>query len=107
MAAILIFGAAAYLKLPVSALPEVEYPTIQVRTFYPGASPDVMSSAVTAPLERQFGQIPGLTQNLPASVKLTVLTDRTTRIRASVNNVRVRAHAYDRPGRDSHLHLSA
>jgi multidrug efflux pump len=62
MAAILIVGAAAYLKLPVSALPEVEYPTIQVRTFYPGASPDVMSSAVTAPLERQFGQIPGLTQ---------------------------------------------
>jgi multidrug efflux pump len=62
MAAILIVGAAAYLELPVSALPEVEYPTIQVRTFYPGASPDVMSSAVTAPLERQFGQIPGLTQ---------------------------------------------
>jgi multidrug efflux pump len=62
MVAILIVGAAAYIKLPVSALPEVEYPTIQVRTFYPGASPDVMSSAVTAPLERQFGQIPGLTQ---------------------------------------------
>jgi multidrug efflux pump len=62
MVAILIAGAAAYIKLPVSALPEVEYPTIQVRTFYPGASPDVMSSAVTAPLERQFGQIPGLTQ---------------------------------------------
>jgi multidrug efflux pump len=62
MMAILVVGAAAYLKLPVSALPEVEYPTIQVRTFYPGASPDVMSSAVTAPLERQFGQIPGLTQ---------------------------------------------
>jgi multidrug efflux pump len=62
MVAILVVGAAAYLKLPVSALPEVEYPTIQVRTFYPGASPDVMSSAVTAPLERQFGQIPGLTQ---------------------------------------------
>jgi multidrug efflux pump len=62
MVAILIVGAAAYIKLPNSALPEVEYPTIQVRTFYPGASPDVMSSAVTAPLERQFGQIPGLTQ---------------------------------------------
>jgi multidrug efflux pump len=62
MVAILIVGAAAYIKLPISALPEVEYPTIQVRTFYPGASPDVMSSAVTAPLERQFGQIPGLTQ---------------------------------------------
>ena len=62
MVAILIVGAAAFLKLPVSALPEVEYPTIQVRTFYPGASPDVMSSAITAPLERQFGQIPDLTQ---------------------------------------------
>jgi multidrug efflux pump len=62
MVAIVIVGAAAYIKLPISALPEVEYPTIQVRTFYPGASPDVMSSAVTAPLERQFGQIPGLTQ---------------------------------------------
>jgi multidrug efflux pump len=62
MVAILLVGAAAYLKLPVSALPEVDYPTIQVRTFYPGASPDVMSSAITAPLERQFGQIPGLTQ---------------------------------------------
>jgi len=62
MVAILIVGAAAYIKLPISALPEVEYPTIQVRTFYPGASPDVMSSAVTAPLERQFGQIPSLTQ---------------------------------------------
>jgi multidrug efflux pump len=62
MVAILIVGAAAYIKLPISALPEVEYPTIQVRTFYPGASPEVMSSAVTAPLERQFGQIPGLTQ---------------------------------------------
>src|SRR5258705_2582086 len=62
MVAILLVGAAAYIKLPVSALPQVDYPTIQVRTFYPGASPDVMSSAITAPLERQFGQIPGLTQ---------------------------------------------
>ena len=62
MVAIVVLGAASYLKLPVSALPEVEYPTIQVRTSYPGASPDVMSSAVTAPLERQFGQIPGLSQ---------------------------------------------
>ena len=62
MAAILVVGAAACFKLPISALPEVEYPTIQVRTFYPGASPDVMSSAITAPLERQFGEIPGLTQ---------------------------------------------
>ncbi|HEY1742467.1 MAG TPA: efflux RND transporter permease subunit, partial [Granulicella sp.] len=62
MAAILVVGLAAYTSLPVSALPQADYPTIQVQTFYPGASPDVMSSAVTAPLERQFGQVPGLTQ---------------------------------------------
>jgi multidrug efflux pump len=62
MAAILLAGFVAYLQLPVSALPEVDYPTIQVITFYPGASPDVMASAVTAPLERQFGQVPGLSQ---------------------------------------------
>ncbi len=61
MAAIILAGLAAYQMLPVSALPEVDYPTIQVRTFYPGASPDVMASSVTAPLERQFGQMPGLT----------------------------------------------
>ncbi len=60
MAAILLAGAVAYRELPVSALPEVDYPTIQVRTFYPGASPDVMASSVTAPLERQFGLMPGL-----------------------------------------------
>src|SRR6201985_1354132 len=62
MAGILLVGAVAYKQLPVSALPEVQYPTIQVVTFYPGASPDVMASAVTAPLERQFGQVPGLQQ---------------------------------------------
>jgi len=62
MAAILLIGLAAYLQLPVSALPQVDYPTIQVQTFYPGASPDVMASSVTAPLERQFGQMPGLQQ---------------------------------------------
>ena len=62
MAAILVIGLAAYLNLPVSALPQVDYPTIQVQTFYPGASPEVMGSSVTAPLERQFGQMPGLTQ---------------------------------------------
>ena len=55
-------GAVGYTQLPVSALPEVDYPTIQVVTFYPGASPDVMASSVTAPLERQFGQVPGLQQ---------------------------------------------
>ena len=62
MAAILLAGGVAYKQLPVSALPEVDYPTIQVTTFYPGASPDVMASSVTAPLERQFGQMPGLKQ---------------------------------------------
>jgi multidrug efflux pump len=62
MVAILLVGWVAYMQLPVSALPEVDYPTIQVVTFYPGASPDVMASAVTAPLERQFGQVPGLQQ---------------------------------------------
>ena len=62
MVAILLAGAVAYLQLPVSALPQVDYPTIQVQTFYPGASPEVMASSVTAPLERQFGQIPGLSQ---------------------------------------------
>src|SRR5690348_13912951 len=62
MAGILLIGAVAYKQLPVSALPQVDYPTIQVITFYPGASPDVMASSVTAPLERQFGQVPGLNQ---------------------------------------------
>jgi len=67
MIAILLAGAVAYRELPVSALPQVDYPTIQVRTFYPGASPDVMASSVTAPLERQFGQMPGLVQMTSAS----------------------------------------
>src|SRR5579885_596986 len=62
MAGILLVGGVAFKQLPVSALPQVDYPTIQVVTFYPGASPDVMSSSVTAPLERQFGQVPGLNQ---------------------------------------------
>ena len=62
MVAVLISGILAYRLLPISALPEVDYPTIQVTTLYPGASPDVMTSNVTAPLERQFGQMPGLDQ---------------------------------------------
>ncbi len=62
MIAILIVGAVGYLQLPLSALPEVAYPTIQVQTFYPGASPEVITSAITAPLEKQFGQMPGLNQ---------------------------------------------
>src|SRR6202041_3441197 len=62
MAAILLAGILSFMQLPVSALPEVDYPIIQVVTFYPGASPDVMASSVTAPLEKQFGQVPGLQQ---------------------------------------------
>jgi multidrug efflux pump len=62
MVGVLLVGWVAYRQLPVSALPQVDYPTIQVQTFYPGASPDVMASSLTAPLERQFGQIPGLKQ---------------------------------------------
>ena len=62
MVAILLAGIIAYRQLPVSALPQIDYPTIQVVTLYPGASPDVMASSVTAPLERQFGQMPGLNQ---------------------------------------------
>jgi multidrug efflux pump len=62
MIAIMLVGIVAYRELPVSALPEVDYPTILIQTFYPGASPDVMASSVTAPLERQFGQVPGLDQ---------------------------------------------
>ncbi len=62
MVGILLAGAVGYTQLPVSALPEVDYPIIQVTTYYPGASPDVMASSVTAPLERQFGQVPGLQQ---------------------------------------------
>src|SRR5216684_2751319 len=62
MAAILLAGIAAYHMLPLSALPEVDYPTIQIVTLYPGASPDVVTSSITAPLERQFGQMPGLSE---------------------------------------------
>jgi multidrug efflux pump len=62
MAAILLVGIVGYIKLPVSALPEVDYPTIQVLTFYPGANPTVMATTVTAPLERQFGELQGLSQ---------------------------------------------
>ncbi len=75
MLAIVLVGVVAYRQLPVSALPQVDYPTIQVLTFYPGASPDVMASSVTAPLERQFGQV----------VMATIL------IRASGSGVRSRA----------------
>jgi multidrug efflux pump len=62
MAGLVLVGVVAFRQLPVSALPQVDYPTIQVQTFYPGASPEVMTSSVTAPLEKQFGQVPGLSQ---------------------------------------------
>ena len=67
MIAVLLAGLVAYRVLPLSALPEVDYPTIQVSTLYPGASPDVMALTVTSPLERQFGQMPGLTRMTSAS----------------------------------------
>src|SRR3984893_8971001 len=67
MAAILLVGIVAYRFLPISALPEVDYPTIQVQTFYPGASPEVMTSSVTSPLEGQFGQMPSLNQMFSTS----------------------------------------
>ena len=67
MIGVLLVGIVAYRQLPVSALPEVDYPTIQVMTFYPGADPTVMASSVTAPLERQFGQVPGLSQMTSSS----------------------------------------
>ncbi len=67
MLAIVLSGAIAYRLLPISALPQVDYPTIQVMTFYPGGGPDVVASSITAPLERQFGQMPGLTQMTSSS----------------------------------------
>src|SRR5471032_792842 len=76
MAAIFLTGVVAFLQLPVSALPQVDYPTIQVFTYYPGASPDVVATTVTAPLERQFGQMPGLNQmtsNSAAGTSVVVL----------------------------------
>src|SRR5260221_4238533 len=75
MLAIFLSGVFAFQFLPLSALPEVDYPTIQVQTFYPGASPDVMTSSVTAPLEVQFGQMPGLNQiTSPSSAGTSVNT---------------------------------
>src|SRR6201993_625976 len=75
MVAILLSGIVAYTFLPLSTLPQVDYPTIQVQTFYPGASPDVMTSSVTAPLERQLGQMPNLLQMAStSSVGASVIT---------------------------------
>src|SRR5579871_3402863 len=69
MAAILLVGIVAFLQLPVSALPQVDYPTIQVVTFYPGASPDVTATTITAPLERLFGEMQGLNQMTSTSAE--------------------------------------
>src|SRR5579871_533474 len=75
MIAILLVGLVGYDYLPLSALPEVDYPTIQVQTFLPGASPEVMTSSVTAPLEKQFGQMPGLREmSSESSAGASVLT---------------------------------
>ena len=62
MLGVVLIGVVAFRQLPVSALPQVDYPTMQIQTFYPGASPEVVTSSITAPLEKQFGQVPGLTQ---------------------------------------------
>mgnify|MGYP003647361703 CR=1 FL=1 len=67
MIAITLAGIVGYRVLPIAALPEVDYPTIQITTLYPGASPEVMTSSVTAPLERQFGQMSGLSQMVSVS----------------------------------------
>src|SRR6201993_3605242 len=67
MAGVVLVGFAAFQQLPVSALPQVDYPTMQIQTFYPGASPEVVTSSITAPLERQFGQVPGLQQMTSSS----------------------------------------
>src|ERR1700759_2538556 len=75
MAGLLLVGAVAFNQLPVSALPQVDYPTIQVQTFYPGASPDVMASSGSAPLGRQFGEVPGVAQmTSPSSEGCSVIT---------------------------------
>src|SRR6266699_7294704 len=67
MVAVMLAGMVAYRLLPQSALPQIDYPTIEVTTLYPGASPDVVTSSITAPLERQFGQMPGLAQMTSSS----------------------------------------
>src|ERR1035437_2316780 len=67
MAGLVLVGLVAFKQLLVSALPQVDYPIIQIQTFYPGASPDVMAASVTSPLERQFGQLPGLSEMTSAS----------------------------------------
>lgn len=88
MAAILLAGIIGYRFLPVAALPEVDYPTIQVVTLYPGASPDVMTSAVTAPLERQFGQMSGLKQMSSQSFRRRIGGNATVSVDAAAGRCR-------------------
>ena len=97
MVAIILAGAVAFSFLPVSALPDFDYPTIQVQTFYPGASPEVMTSSVTAPLERQFGQMPGLNQMTSASSAgasvITLQFDLTLRLDVAEQEVQAAINA--------------
>src|ERR1700760_905006 len=92
MAAILLAGFVGYRQLPISALPEVDYPTIQVVTFYPGASPDVMASSVTAPLERQFGQVPGLQQMTSTSSDGSSVITLQFNLSLSIDNAEQEVH---------------
>ena len=93
MVAMLIAGALAYRWLPIAALPQVDYPTIQVSTLYPGASPEVVTSAITAPLERQFGQMPGLDLMSSSSSRRSLrINDNAKR------NARQRPHSLTRRG---------
>ena len=102
MLAIVLAGLVGFRFLPLSALPQVDYPTIQVQTIYPGASPEVMSNTVTAPLERQFGQMAGLARMSSTSGAL-VVHGRRTRSRTTPETIRVanRSSPYSRSTRTS------
>jgi len=97
MVAILLAGLVAYRSLPLSALPEVDYPTIQVSTLYPGASPDVMALTVTSPLERQFGQMPGLTRMTSASSSGASVITLQFRLDLSLDVAEQEVHRSPRP----------
>jgi multidrug efflux pump subunit AcrB len=102
MAAIMLVGIVAYTQLPVSALPEVDYPTIQVLTFYPGASPDVVATTVTAPLERQFGEMQGLSQMTSTSSGATSVV--VLQFNLSLNIDIAEEEQQDQPGRRARTH---
>lgn len=99
MAALLLSGLLGYRYLPVAALPQIDYPTIQVQTLYPGASPDVMASVVTAPLERQFGTMPGLvqmhSQSTAGASVVTLQFDLTTALDVAEQEVQAAINAAD------------